>query len=530
MKNKKIVLFTIVTITLTIMIAYLQLIAGPTIIRDNRITDLATTPLLGRGYSIGTNTYQSSCLNKVVITEPSYDMQYFFDSGTETGKETSESTRETSSKSSSSYESSSRRSFFGFGRESSEGSRNDVEASAKTTVIDGKTWFNQDVYVTLDIYTYYASLDEGRSKLSDSAVTLLRNKDLPGFFSSCGPYYIRSIGRKARFVSKFTYKTETVSKDISFESKLKTAIQTFSASSRWGWGTGSSNSSSNTNTATDERSEKFNRETTNMRLTITTSAFGLGKNEKATLIAYDLDTFKAAVKDAFLSMQNPMTGKVVSVEVIPWVENTEFQALIELDKADDVYENELDVKGKPVLDDAGSPKKKVIKGQLLYEKKFILNLNAEFIMEIERVDRNLINMYYKAKLCRKNIDSNWKNEGTISDQDKKLLLTNHKSGKTMKLFDLDIRLTEEKINILLEKERCYMYGPGDTSKSGQEKANVECKIPKGGASACIKTILDKGIYKQSYREHETCKAMAPYMGEVEDEFIDYYCMPVVSEK
>lgn len=54
------------------------LIAGPTVIRDNRVTDLATTPVLGRGYSIATNTYQSTCLKDVVMTEPSYDFTYTF--------------------------------------------------------------------------------------------------------------------------------------------------------------------------------------------------------------------------------------------------------------------------------------------------------------------------------------------------------------------------------------------------------------------------------------------------------------------
>src|SRR2546430_1785016 len=52
--------------------------AGPTIVRDTRITDLGTTPVLGRGYSLATNTFQSACLKDVVITEPSYDFQYLF--------------------------------------------------------------------------------------------------------------------------------------------------------------------------------------------------------------------------------------------------------------------------------------------------------------------------------------------------------------------------------------------------------------------------------------------------------------------
>ena len=52
--------------------------AGPTLIKDSRVRDLTATPVLGRGYSISTNTFQSTCLKDVVITEPSYDFQYTF--------------------------------------------------------------------------------------------------------------------------------------------------------------------------------------------------------------------------------------------------------------------------------------------------------------------------------------------------------------------------------------------------------------------------------------------------------------------
>src|SRR5262245_50079240 len=52
--------------------------AGPVLIRDSRVQDLSTTPVLGRGYSLSTNTFQSACLKDVVVTEPTYDFQYEF--------------------------------------------------------------------------------------------------------------------------------------------------------------------------------------------------------------------------------------------------------------------------------------------------------------------------------------------------------------------------------------------------------------------------------------------------------------------
>src|SRR5687767_9013244 len=52
---------------------------GPSIIRDEMLQDTAITPTLGRGYSIATNTYQSTCLVDVVSTTPSYDFDYTFE-------------------------------------------------------------------------------------------------------------------------------------------------------------------------------------------------------------------------------------------------------------------------------------------------------------------------------------------------------------------------------------------------------------------------------------------------------------------
>src|SRR5262245_9664394 len=53
--------------------------AGPVVLRDEMITDRAVTPSLGRGYSIATNTYQSSCFKTIKTTKPSYNFYYLFE-------------------------------------------------------------------------------------------------------------------------------------------------------------------------------------------------------------------------------------------------------------------------------------------------------------------------------------------------------------------------------------------------------------------------------------------------------------------
>src|SRR5215471_13928172 len=54
-------------------------VAGPSVIRDETLTDVGTTPVLGRGYSLATNTFQSICMKEIVKTKPSYDFKYKFE-------------------------------------------------------------------------------------------------------------------------------------------------------------------------------------------------------------------------------------------------------------------------------------------------------------------------------------------------------------------------------------------------------------------------------------------------------------------
>ena len=517
-----------------------QLFAGPTIIRDNRVTDLSTTPVLGRGYSIGTNTFQSTCMQNVIITEPSYDMKYSFtqieDKGTERKSKETEDTKETSSskrKSASISTTSGGIAFLPFiagggGGSTYNSTRSGVDQSlrslSKKTVIEGKTWYSHSMLVTINLMSYYASVDESRSKLSKSAVTLLTNNDLPGFFSSCGPYYVRSIGRHATFISIFSYQSESTTRDENFEDNLRTEISRFSTSSQKksgagavigpglsvGWSAAKSSKSASDKSREVEdqqRRESFNSNAESYRLTINTSAYGLGKDKKATLISFDMDSFKSAVKDAFMSMQNPRTGKVGSIEVVPWVENTEFQALVNLEQ------EEIPQEG--ALKDATGDTAKKPEVKLLYEKKLILNSNAEFFMEIERTDRNKLNMYYKAKLCKKNIDVNFKVDGSLKPEYGNALLVNHRGGDLIQLTLLDEKLTEEFVEEYYRKEQKFMFG-------------VKRNKDKPGAAECIRQIMLNGIYQKSHREIKACQTVSKELGDVMSDLLENFCMPEIA--
>ncbi len=419
---------------LIILFSTTPITAGPTIIRDGRITDTAMTPVLGRGYSVGTNTFQSTCLQDIVTTEPSYDLVYTFKSMESSSSTEATRARQTSSSSevgrtTSSNRSKSRNSW---GTRSSSSSqyktayKRNIARSGSSRVTENGTFTSHVVEVNINLISYYASVDESLSLLSESAARLLQSADIVGFFASCGPYYVRSIGREATFLSFFEYSTTTTERDLEFESMLESQIKGFRSvahqSSGGNWWAGSRRNSNSTDrtdfayTASDKSQSTFNSKAESKNLTISSYAFGLGKSQGSKILSYDIESFKKAIGDAFKSMQSARTGKVINMEVVPWVENTQFQDLIQLEQQADEYEALLDATGQVVLDPEGNPQQRLKPRIMLYEKKMLLNENAEFIIEIDRVDRNIMNMFYKAKLCRRNIDVNWKNKGGFKEE------------------------------------------------------------------------------------------------------------------
>ena len=47
--------------------------SSPYLLSDDRVRDLDVTPVLGRGYSVMTNTFQSTCLLVNATSTPSYN-------------------------------------------------------------------------------------------------------------------------------------------------------------------------------------------------------------------------------------------------------------------------------------------------------------------------------------------------------------------------------------------------------------------------------------------------------------------------
>lgn len=423
------------------------LLSGSVILRDERIKDTSLTPALGRGYTMATNSFQSICLEKIKLTDPSYDFKYTFRSIEK--NDSVEGSRLKESLKNIDYIS---------------------ESTIKTSA--GTVEYLHSILVKIEMDTYYASVNESKSRMNKRAALMLRSKDLPGFFSSCGTYYVRSLGRNAKFISVFTYSDKSNRKDASFETALEMQIKQFSKGAGY------------------KRSDEFTKIAGEKKLTITTDAFGLGKNEGASLISYDIETFKYAIRNAFHSMQNPATGKVTSAEIVPWVENVEFQLYVDLDKE--------------ITDpDTG-------KTMLLYRKKQLLLKNSEYLAEIEKADRNMINLYYKSKICRQVIDENWaKNGNLIPEYQEMKISNNNKPRQTILLKTLyEQHLTQTAMGKLLEDEEKFM-------------------VTK--AQKCIDKLLESGMFQTSWIKIPECNSIKGELSTVGSSVIEEYCMPSLAK-
>ncbi len=481
-----------------ILFCFSQVTAGPTVVRDNRITDIGITPVLGRGYSISTNTLQSTCIADIKRTPPSYDLRYTFSSieyDEKTGREITSNKPVSSDRVIPSGD-------------SWQKWRRKITRRGRTRTVGKKKYYKHRMIAVLNLDSYYSSVDEANSKLSASATKLLTDGDLPGFFAACGPYYIRSINRRAKLISIFEYETETNTRSKSFEGTIESNLKGFrkevKTSGWWFWRKKKVTWKQNVDiTERWNQTEKFNKEATSKKLNISTVALGLGKQKDATIVSYDITSYKKAIKDAFKSMQDPQTGKVISVETVPWVENSEFQALIKLNEK--LTTTVPGPNGTQVTETKNVP---------LFRQKYNLIQNSEFLTEINRNYRNRMNIYYKAKLCKQYMDENWRKNGNKEWRAKdfgKRKLVNLRTGavSTTDVDTLYKMLTDElQPTGLFQKAQDFMYKLG---------------APSG--FTCIQDMLKWRMLGETYSTMNNCSSLRQQMGVIINETIDDHCMP-----
>jgi len=279
--------------TVTVFAFYLLAIDGaPFTISDDRIRTLDSTPLLGRGYSVGTNSFQSTCLVIDEVHSPSYNYDYQFTDFSKSYNVEAALTGKVSAT-------------FAYWKVKEE-----LTIGAKTS---GKSITpTRMIVATMRIERYYSSIREELSPMSESALTLLDTQDYVGFFESCGPNYVRSIRRAQELTAIFKFTSASGDLANAFALDLK-----------------AQSNGHTDNVESFALSTKYSSITSNLE--IITLGYGLGLNKEglSTLVSATLDEYNDVMRFAFKSFtQNDDAdniGMIYAIEVVPWVDNTVFQ-------------------------------------------------------------------------------------------------------------------------------------------------------------------------------------------------------------
>lgn len=333
--------------------------AGRTV-SDYRIRDHDLTPVLGRGFSLATGTLQSSCLEVVERTRPSYDYDYYFTEVKSSSEEEVEKSFEGKFKGSFSYW----------------GVKVKIKASVKSASKSNTKKSKRFIIATMRTERYYDSVDEIHARLSSDAHSLLASGQYISFFQACGPNYIRSIRRAQEVTAIFEYESESKTGNSEFEAKLKVDIS--------GWGQKASTEMKY------ESKSKHHSENSSLKISIVGYGLGLNEDGAGSLIAKSMDDYMKVMEFAFRSMQATGIGMVQSIEIVPWVDNPQFQVAAGL---------------ATILQDCGEDpeeegKVKKCTSVASEIKKMHLSANGEYVATMNQVMRMNIDRLHNMQQCR----------------------------------------------------------------------------------------------------------------------------------
>jgi len=274
--------------------------SSPFTLSDERVRGLDVTPVLGRGYSLMTDTFLATCLNITQNTEPSYNYdQEFFDF-----TQYSDYDAVLTGPISNIYA-------YNYIKEQVQ----KVDSTTQTVSGDSTTPRTFFFVTTMRVERFYSSIEEENSPLTTASVQVLRTQDYAGFFQACGPNYVRSI-RRAQEVTAF----------FKFDSFRVRLAQEFALLLR-GSATGK-----NVKSVAGLQKSKFSTLLDSMEIKI--MAFGMSLNQagSGSLVPDSIESYNEVMKFAYQAMtqsdsktSSGNAGMVYGIEFVPWVDNVAFQ-------------------------------------------------------------------------------------------------------------------------------------------------------------------------------------------------------------
>jgi len=208
-----------------------------------------------------------------------------------------------------------------------------ISNSRKAEISGERTQYT--IAVTMRIDRYHSTFSEGDVNISKAAKLMLGNEDYINFFATCGPNYVRTIRRAQEVTALF-----------SFDSTSKDAAQEFAASLKlYLYGNnrrlfvedeGAKEENKDGEEAIQSSLDIVPADIKNS-LTIQIFAYGIGLNPNGpdTFVATSLSKYNQVMKIAYATMVKTgaggiSEGKVVNMEIVPWVDSAQFQILAKL--------------------------------------------------------------------------------------------------------------------------------------------------------------------------------------------------------
>jgi len=463
--------------------------AGRTV-SDLRIRDQDVTPVLGRGFSLATGSLQSSCLEVVERTKPSYNYDYYFTEVKGESEDEREASFSAKFKTSLSYW----------------GASADIESSASMKSSSKVKKTKHFMLATMRSERYYDSVDEIHARLSPDAQTLLEDGQYISFFQACGPNYIRSIRRAQEVTAIFEYESNEKDADSEFEAALKVDIS----------GYGQSGTVDTTTKSTAKSHSK------NSSLKITVKGFGLGLNEDGAgnLVAKGMEDFMKVMEFAFQSMQAVGIGMVQAIEIVPWVDNPQFQVAAGL----------ATILKDCGLDDDGEAK--VCTSVSSEIKKMHLSQNGEYVATMNRVMRDKIDKLYNMQQCRSMLHAwpqSYEHEHLINvREDAGFIQKEDDSEKFTTVGVLKDYVKAEEMNKQVEVVKNYIeyfYAPCIEALSAEydgQRGGVTLVKSWYSIEECKDVVCT--VQGVTVGEGPTCTIGAPDVGQIA---VDLFCMPVL---
>jgi hypothetical protein len=429
------------------------------IVHEVRSEDLGATPSLGRGYTPAISSYHGVCFDSLPTTRASFDFDYVFED-----LESLTASRSRRPETLRAYE------------------VDDFIArnSATTAVVTSKqTRYVHYLFAALVVDSYYSSIDEAHATLGKAARELLRAGDTVSFFAGCGTFYIRSIARRSYFLTLFSYITTDRTRDVGFELKLEQAVRKVGGAAPAPAPPPAGKPAPAPARPTRAEPE-FDDQARTRELKLVTRSIGLVAQGESTLLPFDLASYQDSVKQAFKASQDEFTGRVTSMEIMPWLSNAEVATLL----------------GAGTTDHGSWT-----------ERKRILGDNAEFYVELSNYLLEIQSLLHKGEACRRALEDRVYDGGQLRPEYASAVAINHATGERAPLATLLAAVAPANLD--------RMRAIGEAIRDGADGTS--------GAAACMRA-LEAGNLGAQY--HGTIPACAWTRGNLPGaQIVREFCQP-----